>query len=287
MGPLTMVFGLNIFFCFVEAIAGWWTNSLALFADAGHMLVDVMAIGLSLFAMWLSRKPATAHQTYGYHRVEILAALVNGVLLWGLVLWIWVEAFQRLFQPPEVLGGPMLAVAMCGLVVNVVSGVILSRIAHDNLNVRGAFLHVLFDLLGSCAAVGAGLLIVWKGWFLADPLLSVATAGLIVWGAWKLIQEAVHVLMEGAPSHVDVKAIREAMIQVEGVKAVHDLHVWTLTSGFVAMSGHAVIEDAGTSQEILAQAKRVLNEQFHIEHMTLQLETENWGREERPLRRLK
>jgi cobalt-zinc-cadmium efflux system protein len=286
MRPLKVVMMMNAGFFLVELGAGWWTNSLALLADAGHMLVDLMAVGLSLGAAWYSQQPASATKTYGYHRAEILAALLNGVVLWGLAVWIGVEAFHRFKNIPEILGGPMLVVAVCGLIVNLVSGSVLHRVSHENLNVQGAYLHVMFDVVGSLTAIAAGVAIVWKGWMWMDPLLSVATAGLMVWSAWKLIQEAVQILMEGVPSHVSVAEIQAGLLGVDGVSEVHDLHVWTLTSGFVAMSGHAVIADVARSHEILEGVRKMLSEKFHIGHMTLQLEPPHFGNTVQPLRRL-
>lgn len=286
IGPLKIVFFLNLSFCGIEAAAGLWTNSLALLADAGHMLVDVLAVGMSLGAAWLAKRPATSKSTYGFYRVEILAALINGMVLWGLVLWIWVEAFHRFHQLPDILAGPMLAVAVVGLIINIISGLVLHRVSHASLNVHGAFLHVVFDMLGSVAAILAGICLLWKGWKWVDPLLSILTAALIVWGAWKLILEALEILMERAPGHIDVAALRRALLEVEGVQEVHDLHVWTLTSGFEAMTGHAVIRDIHRSPMILEQARRLLADRFHIEHMTLQLELPEFGKDVLPLRRL-
>jgi len=282
--PLLLVFGLNLGYSVIELIGGLWTQSLALVADAGHMFVDVVAVGLSLFACWLADKPATKDKSYGYYRVEILVAFINGIILWGLVLFIWYEAARRLAHVTEVDAVPMLVVAVIGLMINMVSAWVLASSQRDNLNVRGAFLHVLLDMFGSIGVVTAGVIMLSTGWYVVDPLLSVGLSILILWSATKLIKESVNILMEGSPGHVNVSQVREELLAIEGVRNVHDLHVWTLASGIDAMSGHAVIDgEGGRSQRVLEDAKAILKRRFSIDHITLQLETHDLSEHEPPI----
>ncbi len=221
-----------------EFVGGLLTNSLALLADAGHMLSDVAALGLSLFALWFATRPATPHRSYGYYRAEILAALANGATLVAIAIAIVVEACGRLRQPPVVQGGLMMGIATGGLLVNLAGLWVLHAGKGESLNVRGAWLHVLTDALGSVGAIVAGLLIWARGWNWADPAMSVLIALLVVYSSWSLLQESVSVLMEWAPRGLDVDAVRDAMRAVPGVVAVHDLHIWTITSGMVSLSAH-------------------------------------------------
>ena len=258
-------------FLIAEVVGGWWSNSLALLADAGHMLTDVGALALSLFVAWLARQPATPQKTYGYLRWEILAALINGAVLLvasGLILW---ESAQRLRAPEPVAGGLMFGVAVVGLLVNAASAWLLHGSAHHSMNVRAAYLHVLGDLLGSVAAIVAAVLVRWRGWLVADPIASLVMTALIVLGAWRLVREAVDVLLEAAPRHIELEALRRAMAAVAGVREVHDLHVWTLTSGVVAMSAHAVAPAEAGHQRVLEQL-HVAVARFGIHHATIQLE---------------
>jgi cobalt-zinc-cadmium efflux system protein len=247
-------------------------NSLALIADAGHMLSDVAALGLSAFALHASRRPATPVKTYGYHRIEILAALANGVLLAVLSLAIVWQAWGRLRSPEPVLGGLMLAVAACGLAVNVLAALLLHSHSGRNLNLRGAYMHVLGDLLGSIGAIIAALVIIATDWTPADPIISCFVAALILVGAWRLVRESVDVLLEGTPRHIDLEAVRHAIARIPGVEAVEDLHVWTLTSGFLAMSGHAVASDPSQHRRILDDIHRCMHDEFGIGHVTIQLD---------------
>ena len=269
---LTFVLLLTGSFMVVEFVGGLLANSLALLADAAHMLTDVAAIGLSLFALWFSQRPASPEKTYGYLRWEILAALINGATLIVLSLFIFWEAWQRFRAPVEVEGALMLAVAGAGLLVNIVAAVMLHSAAGHNLNVRGAYLHVLGDLLGSVGAIIAAVLILATGWSVADPLVSVLVGGLILFSSWKLVRESVDVLLEAVPRHIDVRAVHDTMREVPGVDHVHDLHVWTVTSGFLAMSGHAVVADPAHNQTVLEEIQRRLRERFGIDHVTIQLE---------------
>lgn len=258
-----------------EAVGGWLTGSLALLADAGHMLSDVFALSLSVFALRIAQRPPTPQRTYGYYRTEILAALVHGVLLVVVSLFIFLEAWERWGAPPEILGAPMFAVATGGLAVNLLGLWVLRSGAHHSLNVRGAWLHVLSDTLGSLGAMGAGLAVWAFGWTWADPLVSVGIALLIIHSSWALIGEALHVLMEGAPAHVDVESVRRAIGRIPGVQEVHDLHVWTITSGLVSLSGHVVAEPGASHRRLLGDVHD-LAARFHIGHTTIQIEPEDF-----------
>ncbi|MCC7194587.1 MAG: cation transporter [Gemmatimonadaceae bacterium] len=260
----------SIFFA-VEVAGGLLSNSLALLADAGHMLTDVGALAFSLFVAWLSRQPATPRRTYGYLRFEILAALLNGATLLAVSAAIVWEALGRLRHPPEVETGLMLVVAGAGLVVNIIAARLLARGAGESLNVRGAYLHVLSDMLGSVAAVIAGLLARYLGWQIADPIASIVLTVLIVRGAWSLVKESVDILLESTPSHIDVAEVQAAMEAVPGVESVHDLHVWTLTSGFVALSAHAMVREPERHQQAL-EAMTAAAALFDIHHTTIQVE---------------
>jgi cobalt-zinc-cadmium efflux system protein len=265
---------LTATFFFAELIGGFLSNSLALLADAGHMFTDVAALALSLFVAWFSRQPATPQKTYGYLRWEILAAFINGaalLLVSAAILW---EAIGRLKAPPPVAGTTMLAIALGGLMVNLVSAWMLHSVHTHSLNTRGAYLHVLGDLLGSVGTVIAALLIRWTGWLAADPVASILVTLLIVRSAWRLTRESVDVLLEATPSHISLGAVRQRLGALPGVLSVHDLHVWTVTSGVVAMSAHAVVPDPDHHQAVLEAAGRVMHDDFGIEHMTMQIERE-------------
>ncbi len=259
-----------------EIVGGVLTNSLALLADAGHMLSDVAALGLSLFAVWFAGRTAPTHRTFGYYRAEILAALVNGALLFAIAILIFVEAFQRLGNPPEVRGPWMTVIAGGGLLVNLASLAILGSGCRENLNVRGAWLHVVMDALGSVGAIVAGLLISLFGWYLADPIASTLIVLLVIYSAWHLLSEAVSVLMESAPRGIDVDQVRQAILDVPHVTGVHDLHVWTITSGFDSLSAHVVVGDGSGQTEVLSQLRTRLHERFGIDHVTIQIEPEDF-----------
>ena len=264
---------LTATFMVVEAVGGWLSGSLALLADAGHMLTDVGAIALSLVTSVIGARPADQYKTYGYRRWEILAALVNGAALFGIAAWIVVEAVQRMGSPPPVRAGLLLAIAFAGLLVNVVALSILHGGHHHSLNTRGAYLHILGDLLGSAAAIAAGVIILLTGWTLADPILSIGVALLILIGAWRLVRESTDVLLESVPRGVSMAEVQSRMLAVPGVTAVHDLHVWTVTSGLVAMSGHAVVPDLSGHPAALEGIRAQLAE-LGIGHVTIQLEVE-------------
>ncbi len=272
---LLITFGLTFGYFIVEVLGGFLTNSLALLADAAHMLTDVFGLGLALFATWLSQKPATPAKTYGYYRVEILAALSNAIVLFFISFYILYEAYYRFKSPPEVASVPMMLIATVGLVVNLIGLWILRSGAKESLNVQGAFLEVVSDALGSIGVIIAGLIMFWTGWYYADPIFSVVIGLFILPRTWKLLMQAVNVLLEGTPAHINVAAVEQAMLKVECVAKVHDLHVWTITSGIDALSAHVVIADecdAKESDKILQQLSIVLKEKFGIDHSTIQIE---------------
>lgn len=255
-----------------EVVGGLLSNSLALLADAGHMLSDVAALGLSLAAIWLAERPPTAKRTFGYYRTEILAALVNGAALLAVSLFIFIEAYRRLWEPPQVVGTLMIGIAVGGLLVNLASLRILHAGHHENLNVRGAWLHVLSDTLGSVGAIIAGSLIWAFDWHWIDPAASVLIGLLIIYSAWRLVVEAVSVLMESAPRGIDVDRVREAMLDTPGVQSIHDLHVWTITSGLDSLSAHVVADEGQDSADVISRLQKLLDERFGIAHVTVQVE---------------
>jgi cobalt-zinc-cadmium efflux system protein len=269
---LISALGLTGFLCGVEFVGGWWTNSLALVSDAIHMLTDMGALALALFALWIAGREASDSKTFGWYRAEILAALVNGVVLCVLVLFIVAAAWGRLFDPPAVEGGPLVLVATAGLVVNVIVARRLREHEHHSLGVRGAYLHVLSDLLGSIGAVVAGLVIWLTGWTPADAIASAVIAGLVLVRAFGLVREAVDVLMEAVPPHIDVESLRRGLERVPGTHEVHDLHVWTLTTGRYALSAHAVVSGAVRDDAVLDAMAELCAREFRIDHVTIQIE---------------
>src|SRR5262245_37318497 len=271
---LSWTLGLAAAYMVAEAIGGWLTGSLALLADAGHMLSDVAALGLSLFCMSMARRPPTSRRTYGYHRMEILAALANGAALVAISVFVLMEALHRLRRPPAVDAPVMMAIAVGGLLVNLAGLWILREGRDESLNVRGAWLHVLTDALGSVQAIAAGVLIWAFGWQWADPAASILIALLVVYSSWSLLKEATAVLMESAPAHMDVDEMRDAMMGIPGVLEVHDLHVWTITSGRESLSAHVVVEERRYNCDLLSEIRAALHDRFGIHHMTVQIETE-------------
>lgn len=270
MLSLILVFG----FFLVELIGGIWTNSLALISDAGHMFSDVGALGFSLIALTWAAKPPTPAKTYGYHRLEILAALINGLILWGLTAFIFFEAYQRLHDPPVVRSGAMLAIAATGLGVNILSAWLLYPSQDRSINLRSAFLHVLADGLGSVAAIGASLAMLLKGWYWFDPLVSFFIGLLIIGASWQLIQEATEILMESTPRHLDIQKVAQRLEQVPGVINIHDLHIWTITSGLYTLSVHAVVNGSRDREAVRCEMMVILKDQFGLEHTTIQIEEE-------------
>jgi cobalt-zinc-cadmium efflux system protein len=282
LSRLTLVLALTLTFMIVEAIGGWLSGSLALLADAGHMLTDAGALGLTLLSAWIALRPANQNKTYGYQRWEILAALVNGAALFGIAGWVVVEAVQRIRQPEPVEAGLFLVIAAAGLLINLISLFILHGIRDGNLNTRGAYLHVLGDALGSVGALSAAAIIATTGWTLADPIISIVLSVLILAGAWRLLRESTDILLESVPGHVSMLDVQNCMLAVPGVTAVHDLHVWAVSSGMVAMSGHAIVPDLeqhpGVLERIRAEVSRL-----GIGHVTIQLEVQHECEEPRPV----
>lgn len=260
---------------FLEFFGGLFTNSLALLSDSGHMLSDASALLLSLVAIWFSSRPPSSVRTFGGYRFEILAALFNGVTLFviaGFIVW---EAFDRFLEPQTVASGTMMLIAAIGLLANLLSAWALIRKGDvkNNVNLRGAYLHVLGDALGSIGAIVAGILMLLFDWYVADPIISVLVALLILKSAWGLIKHSIHILMEGTPMSIDQKEVKASLEKIEGVLDVHDLHIWTITSGLDSLSCHLVIEDEKNGQYILQQALDKLKLTFHLEHATIQVET--------------
>lgn len=271
---------LTVLYMFAEAIGGWLANSLALLADAGHMLTDAAALALTLGAIWFATRPANERKTYGYYRLEILAAFINAVTLVVLSLWVIYEAYQRWTSPPEVKGWQMALIAVGGLIVNLICAALLHSGHQHDLNMRGAWLHVMGDALGSVTAIAAGILIVAFGWIWADAVSSVLISLIIIYGSWNLIRESINVLLEGTPSHINIRAVEEAILATEGVKAVHDLHIWTITSGLEALSAHVQHNETISQAILLKKLRQLLHDEFGIDHLTIQMETPDFEDEE-------
>jgi len=268
---LTLVLGITAAVMVAEAVGGWLAHSLALLADAGHMLADVAALGLSLVVAYLAQRPATAERTFGLLRLEIVAALVNGAALLAISLGIALEALQRFRAPSQVHGALLLGVAAVSLVANVAGAAILHRGHHHSLNQRGAYLHIVGDVLGSAGALAAGAIILATGWVQADPLISVLIAVLILGSAWRLVKESTDILLEAAPGHIALADVHDRIASIPGVASVHDLHVWTVTSGVIAMSGHLVVQNPGDNQRVLEAVQERLGA-MGIGHVTVQME---------------
>lgn len=259
---------------FLEFFGGLLTGSLALLSDSGHMLSDTASLALSLLALIFAVKPASLKNSYGFHRFEIMAALFNGFTLFviaGFIIW---EAARRFFEPPVVASGAMMIIAAVGLLANLLSAWSLMRQSDvkGNINVRSAYLHILGDAMGSVGALLAGLVMTLFSWYWADPVISVLVALLILKGAWGVTKQAFHILMEGTPVHVNIHDVRTSLMQIDGVIDVHDLHVWTITSGLDALSGHLLIADDKDPQFILQESITLVEEKYHIQHATLQIE---------------
>lgn len=278
--PLALALGITSFYFVVEVFGGILTNSLALLSDAGHMFSDIVALGLSLFAFQISRRPATTKRTYGYYRAEILASLANGLLLWLIVGVIFHEAYQRFLKPPEVQSLGMLVIAIVGLAVNIISGFILYQSHRENLNVHGAFLHVVGDALGSVGAIVAGLIMLQTGWYLADSIVSFLIGSLILYTSWGLIKEAADILMQSVPRGIILDEVQQGLEGVNGVLKIHDLHVWAVTSGVFTLSAHAVINGERNFHQVLSEMEQILTKKFAIHHTTIQLETKSRESEE-------
>jgi len=260
----------------VELVGGVLSNSLALLGDAGHMFTDTLALGLSLFALTLARRPASQNRTYGFHRAEVLAALTNGAILILISVYIFYQAYRRFVEPPEVRGGLMLTVAAIGFVANLAGILVLRSASRGNLNVRGAFLHMWSDTISSVGVLAAGVIILVTGWTTADPIISIVIGLLILRGAVALVLESSDILLEAVPKHLDVARISNAVSRIKGVKDIHDVHLWTITSGMYALSCHVLIEDQmiSNSTQIVEEINQTLSREFGIGHSTLQLECE-------------
>ncbi len=272
---MTITFTLTFVYFIVEVVGGVLTHSLALLADAAHMLTDVGGLALALFAIWMSQKPATPSKTYGYYRVEILAALVNAVVLFIISFYILYEAYSRFKNPIQVASLPMLLVAVVGLIVNLIGMRNLHAGSKDSLNVHGAYLEVVSDMLGSLGVIIAAL-IMWKtGWYYADPIFSVLIGLFILPRTWKLLVQAVNILMEGSPAHISVPAVQAAILKVPGISAAHDLHIWTISSGIVSLSAHVVLSEGcnlQTTSRVIEDITALLKNEFAIDHSTIQVE---------------
>ena len=275
--PLTYAFVLIATFFVIEAIAGFATNSLALLSDAGHMLTDVVGLGMALAAIQLASRFETKNanvsgHTFGLYRLEILAAFVNALLLFAVAIWVLYEATTRIFDDPEVLGTPMLIVATIGLMVNIIAFLLLKEGAKESLNVEGAYLEVLADTVGSAGVIVAGLLLITFGWTWVDPLIAALIGIWILPRTWRLGQRAVRILLQAAPAHIDVGDLLMRLESIEGVVDVHDLHVWTLTSEMDAASAHLVTTLSADTHGVLDQARALLAQRYHITHGTFQIE---------------
>jgi cobalt-zinc-cadmium efflux system protein len=280
---LVVVLALTTAVLVAEAVGGWLTNSLALLSDAAHMLTDVAALVLGLVAIWFTTRPATPRNTYGFYRVEILAALANAVTLIVISAVIFYEAYHRLLQPPEVKSLAMMIIAMVGLAANLAGVLILARAHLENLNVRGVLIHVIGDTLGSLGAIGAAVVMLTTGWYYADPIISAGIGLLILYSAWRLMSDSVAVLLQGTPAGLDVAAVMAKMREVEGVQNVCDVHVWSLTSGVTIMTGHVVICCWDDAQRILLDVRHLLEDTFKIDHCTIEVDTSETATAECPL----
>lgn len=271
---LTISFLLIASFMFIEFIGGYLTNSLALFSDAGHMLSDAVALGLSLSALIFGAKAATSSKTYGYKRFEILAALLNGVVLILISIFIFKEAIERLSTPPQVIGKGMMIISVIGLIINIIVAWILHSqgSTEENLNVRSAFLHVIGDLLGSVGAIIAALLIIFFGWYIADPIASMIVSVLVLYSGWNVLKESINILMEAKPANIDSNKVISLLKSVDGVEDVHDLHIWMITSDFSSMTVHLKVRRDADRDLILERAKRSIDKEFGLKHVTIQIE---------------
>jgi cobalt-zinc-cadmium efflux system protein len=269
---LKIVLALTLAFTVVEVAGGLLTGSLALLADAVHMLSDNLALTIALVAVRLAGRPSTPERSFGYQRAEILAALANGVILVALALWIFVEAWARFSDPPEVLAGWVAVVAVAGLAVNLAAAAILHRGGHDTLNMRATLRHVLADALGSAGVLAAAIVMLATGWRYADPLAGTVIGVLVLWSSWSILRDSVHVLLEGTPRGIDARALGRRLAEVPGVVEVHDLHVWTITSGFPALSAHVLVERGDDCHARRRELEALLLEEYRIEHTTLQVD---------------
>ncbi|MGD0549885.1 MAG: cation diffusion facilitator family transporter [Candidatus Bathyarchaeia archaeon] len=274
---MVVAVGVTAAFFVIELVGGILTNSLALQTDAIHMLTDVVALAYALVAAWFAQRPVSLRRTYGYYRVEILSAFLNGILLWAVVIFVFYEAIQRIQHPSDVQSLNMLVIAVLGLVANGLVAVTLSRSRNTSLNLKGAFLHVVADVLGSVGAISAGLIMFFTGWYQADPIASILIGVLVFYSSGKLVRDSVNVLLEGVPSHIDVSAVERRILGMKGVKDIHDLHVWSIAdTRMCCMSSHVVVQDNTDGRELVTKLIHILKEEFGIDHTTIQLEDENY-----------
>ncbi len=273
---LLIALSITVLMMVAEAVGGWLSNSLALLSDAGHMFTDNIALLLSFFAMKFAVMPATDKRTFGFYRLEILAALVNGIVLVMISFYIIYEAYRRIVNPQPVAGTLMLVVAAIGLIANVIGAIVLMKHRDTNLNIRGAYLHILGDTLSSIGVVIGGGIILFTGWYLIDPILSILISLVIIYGAWALVKESVSILLESVPSHISIETVAEEIETIQGVREAYHIHVWTITSGVYAMSAHVLIDDqlVSGSRDILDRIRSVIGKKFGISHSTIQLECE-------------
>ena len=274
---LSVAMGITAAFFVVELVGGILTNSLALQTDAFHMLTDVVSLAYALVAVWLSQRPVNLKKTYGYYRVEILSAFLNGILLWAVVIFVFYEAIQRIQQPANVQSLNMLVIAVFGLVANGLVAAVLSRSRNHSLNLKGAFLHVVADALGSVGAISAGLVMFFTGWYQADPIASIMIGVLVFYSSGKIVRDSVNVLLEGVPGNIDLSAVERRIRGMKGVKNLHDLHVWSIAdTNTCCMSSHVVVEDETNGKELVTKLIDILNKEFGIDHTTIQIEDENY-----------
>lgn len=272
--PLKITLIVVIIVMIAEVVGGILSHSLALIGDAGHMLTDALALGLSLVALAIARRPATPTKTFGYHRAEIMAALANGAILVLVSAYIFYEAYRRFFESPEIEAPLMLLVAGIGLVANLVGMIVLRKASHGSLNVKAAFWHIIGDTLSSVGVIIAGIIILITGWYIVDPILAVIIGIVILWGAFRIVKEAADILLESVPGHLRIEEVTAAIKELPGVEDMHDVHIWTITSGIYALSAHLSIEDQTVSQsaDIVVKVNEILAGKFNITHTTLQLE---------------
>jgi cobalt-zinc-cadmium efflux system protein len=273
---LLIAMSITFIMMIAEIVGGLLSNSLALLSDAGHMLTDNLALLLSFFAMTFASRPATERKTFGFYRLEILAAFVNGIVLVLLSLYIIYQAYLRIVTPQPVQGMLMLIVAIIGLVANVIGALFLFKHSHSSLNIRGAYLHIVGDAFSSIGVVIGGLIIIYTGWYLIDPILSILISLVIIYGAWSLVTESVNILLESAPAHININAIAVDISQVKGVREAYHIHLWTITSGVYAMSAHVLIDDqlVSRSREVIDEIRSLLSRKFNVLHSTIQIECE-------------
>jgi cobalt-zinc-cadmium efflux system protein len=273
---LLIALSITLLMMIAEVIGGLLSNSLALLSDAGHMLTDNLALLLSFFAMKFATMPATEKRTFGFYRLEILAALINGIILVVISLYIIYQAYLRMINPQRVEGMLMLIVAVIGLAANIIGAIVLMKHSHSNLNIRGAYLHIVGDAFSSVGVVVGGVIILYTGWYLIDPILSILISFVIIYGSWALVKESVSILLESVPSHIDIETVATAISKVRGVREAYHIHVWTITSGVHAMSAHVLIDDqlVSRSRDLINDISTLLAEKFKILHSTIQLECE-------------